>query len=176
VGFVIWLLTAVYFVTCVVLIIIVLMQEPKGGGLSSAFGGAGLDTAFGASIGRKMSSFTVYLAVFFLVMTILLAIVTKGGSSVISGSGMEGMGEKGAAGANQPKKEPEKPAAPQQQKEDKQKPISPEGAGNKAPAENTSPKETAVEGQSGGVKKTPPAPAKEPTPGPEKSPAPEKDK
>lgn len=76
-GFVVGFLTVVYFITCAILIIVVLMQEPKGGGLSSAFGGSGLDTAFGASIGRKMSSFTVYLAVFFMVLTIVLAVLAR---------------------------------------------------------------------------------------------------
>jgi preprotein translocase subunit SecG len=90
-GFLVGFLTLVYFATCVILIIIVLMQEPKGGGLSSAFGGAGLDTAFGASIGRKISSFTVYLAIFFVVLTIGLAILSKSSGAAAGSSIMDGM-------------------------------------------------------------------------------------
>jgi preprotein translocase subunit SecG len=91
VGFLVGFLTLVYFITCIVLIIVVLMQEPKGGGLSSAFGGAGMDTAFGASIGRKMSSFTVYLAIFFLILTIGLAILSKSSGTSTGGSIMDGV-------------------------------------------------------------------------------------
>jgi preprotein translocase subunit SecG len=175
VGFVVWLLTAVYFVTCLILIIIVLMQEPKGGGLSSAFGGAGLDTAFGASIGRKMSSFTVYLAIFFLIMTIGLAILTKGGTGAISGSVMEGMGEKGAADTQQPKEKQEKPATPDQKK-DAKKPEVPGDAGKQAPAKGTVPGAKAPEAQPGGIKEPPPSPGKEPAPGTGTDTAPGKDK
>jgi preprotein translocase subunit SecG len=115
VGFIISLLTGVYFLTCVILIVVVLMQEPKGGGLSSAFGGAGLDTAFGASIGRKMSSFTVYLAVFFLILTIGLAILTKGGTGTLSGSYMEGVEKTQApAGPGEPEKRETTPKQPQE--------------------------------------------------------------
>lgn len=106
-GFVVSLLTAVYFITSAILIIVVLMQEPKGGGLSSAFGGSGLDTAFGASIGRKMSSFTVYLAVFFVVLTVVLAILCKTGSGALPGSAMDGF-DKGAAQEQQEKQPQEK--------------------------------------------------------------------
>ncbi len=111
-GFLVGLLTVVYFLTCVVLVIIVLMQEPKGGGLSSAFGGAGLDTAFGASIGRKMSTFTVWIAIFFVVLTIVLAILTRSASSAMSGSVMQEMGQ-GVTPAQQQEKK-EQPAAPKQ--------------------------------------------------------------
>lgn len=91
-AFLLWLLTAAYFINCFLLIVIVLMQEPKGGGLSSAFGGAGLDTAFGASIGRKMSSFTVYVAVLFIILTITLAILTKSVAAAPEGSIFEESG------------------------------------------------------------------------------------
>ena len=116
-GFVVSILTVVYFITSLVLIIIVLMQEPKGGGLSSAFGGAGLDAAFGASIGRKMSSFTVWLAVFFLVLTIVLAILGKTDAGALPGSIMDGM-DKGAA--EEPEKQPPEKKQPDATEEKKE--------------------------------------------------------
>ena len=114
-GFVTGLTGVVYFITCIILVIVVLMQEPKGGGLSSAFGGSGLDTAFGASIGRKMSSFTVWLAVFFL-------------SGAMSGSMMQGVEKTHApAGPGEQPADQQKGGAPGEQK-GAQTPKSPQGS------------------------------------------------
>lgn len=77
--------SVLYIVICILLIIIVLMQESRGGGLASAFGGSGLDMAFGAGIGRKMSRFTVVLAVTFMVLSIILAVVKVPGTGAIIG-------------------------------------------------------------------------------------------
>ena len=139
-GFLVGLLTVVYFITCIVLVIVVLMQEPKGGGLSSAFGGAGLDAAFGASIGRKMSSFTVYLAIFFLILTIVLAILTKSGSDSISGSIMEGKGRSASpAGKIKEKAEQEKakPAGEEPEKKTGSPSSSNQGNAGKTPPPET---------------------------------------
>jgi preprotein translocase subunit SecG len=132
VGFVVGFLTIVYFITCGILIIVVLMQEPKGGGLSSAFGGSGLDTAFGASIGRKMSSFRVYLAAFFMVLTIVLAVL---GRSEAESEPVEGLGQPPAptAPAGEPG-EGAKPGAPPA-KAGTQAPAG--GAGRTAPGTGT---------------------------------------
>jgi preprotein translocase subunit SecG len=43
-------LYALFFLSAILLIFVVLMQEPKGGGLSEAFGGAGAET-FGPRAG-----------------------------------------------------------------------------------------------------------------------------
>ena len=127
-GFVTGLTGVVYFITCIILVIVVLMQEPKGGGLSSAFGGSGLDTAFGASIGRKMSSFTVWLAVFFLILTIGLAILTKTSSGAMSGSMMQGVEKTHApAGPGEQPADQQKGGAPGEQK-GAQTPKSPQGS------------------------------------------------
>ncbi|MFH1422745.1 MAG: preprotein translocase subunit SecG [Planctomycetota bacterium] len=75
ISFLIGAATFLYVIVCILLIVIVLMQESRGGGLASAFGGSGLDLAFGAGIGRKMSRFTVILAVIFMVLSIILAVV-----------------------------------------------------------------------------------------------------
>jgi preprotein translocase subunit SecG len=66
------LLWVLYFIVSVLLIIVILLQEPRTGGLSTAFGGSGLDTMLGAGIGRKMSMATIVLAIIFLILTILL--------------------------------------------------------------------------------------------------------
>ena len=151
-DFLVWILTIVYFITCFILIIVVLMQEPKGGGLSSAFGGAGLDTAFGASIGRKMSSFTVWIAVFFIVLTVVLAIMTKSESDTLSGTGsvMEGLQKPPAAAEEEGEKAPAKDGEGEENQKDE-----PEKAGEQSetPAESKaapeSPENKSGDGQSG---------------------------
>jgi len=143
VTFVVGFLTVVYFIACAILIIIVLMQEPKGGGLSSAFGGSGLDTAFGASIGRKMSSFTVYLAVFFMVLTIVLAVLTR---TVAESGTVEGV-EQPVTPAAPAGEQPGKSAKPQTPPDKKvpQAPKTGAGAGKTAPKAGSQPKPTGNE-------------------------------
>ena len=50
IGFLKGLIMFLFMFSAAILILIVLLQEPKGGGLSSAFGGAGADT-FGDKLG-----------------------------------------------------------------------------------------------------------------------------
>lgn len=59
----------------VILIAIVLMQEGKGGGLGSAFGGAGGE-AFGHGVGG-INRFTSIVAGLFMVLAVILAIMNK---------------------------------------------------------------------------------------------------
>ena len=112
-----------YIVVCALLIIIVLMQESRGGGLASAFGGSGLDLSFGAGIGRKMSRFTVVLAVIFMVLSIILAVApaTKQGAPPSSRT---------HAGA------PEQPA---QEETAPAQPTAPEGGAKEAPVQKETP-------------------------------------
>ena len=57
------------------LILVVLLQEPKGGGLSGAFGGVGAET-FGVQTGG-VNRFTSYLAAFFLGLAIMYAAIRE---------------------------------------------------------------------------------------------------
>ena len=66
------LLTVVYVAVSILLVVMVLLQEPRTGGLSTAFGGSGIDTMLGAGIGRKMSRMTIILAAILLVLAVVL--------------------------------------------------------------------------------------------------------
>lgn len=71
------LLLGVHIVVCLALIVVVLLQSSKGGGLAGAFGGGGGQTMFG---GQETATFlsrtTTYLAVGFMVLSLLLALMS----------------------------------------------------------------------------------------------------
>jgi len=73
----------VHILICIALILVVLLQAGKGGGLAGAFGGSAATTLFG---GRGAATFlakaTSYLAIGFMAMSILLAILSSRGQSV----------------------------------------------------------------------------------------------
>lgn len=73
-GFLFTLGEIFYILVAALLIIVILLQEPRTGGLSSAFGGTGIDSVLGAGIGRKMSRLTIVLAVILLVLAIVLGL------------------------------------------------------------------------------------------------------
>ncbi len=64
------------FILCaLLLVLVVLLQEPKGGGLSGAFGGAGAET-FGVQTG-SVNKFTSYLAAVFIMLAIGYAAIRE---------------------------------------------------------------------------------------------------
>ena len=71
-NIVIGLLTAVLVVVSILLVFIVLMQRPKQEGLGASFGGGVTDQMFGAQTTNVLQKFTVYLAVLFFVITLLM--------------------------------------------------------------------------------------------------------
>lgn len=81
------LLVAVFIPLSVLLCLIILIQKPKGGGLSGAFGGAGGGTQmFGGKSGDILTWITVGFFVAFLLVSVLLVKATK---SDVLGSGQE---------------------------------------------------------------------------------------
>ena len=70
------LLTIVFVISSVLLIIVILLQEPKGGGLAEAFGGAGAET-FGVRE-RGINKFTASVAAVFLASAVSLHLLGGG--------------------------------------------------------------------------------------------------
>lgn len=60
----------VFVIVCLFLMLVILIQKPKGGGLSGAFGGAGgsANAAFGAKTGDVLTWFTVVCFVLFILL------------------------------------------------------------------------------------------------------------
>lgn len=68
------LLYTIYLANCAVLIFFILIQQTKGGGLAGAFGGGGgSDTFFGYTSMQKIGHYTIYAAVSFMVLSLLIA-------------------------------------------------------------------------------------------------------
>jgi len=72
-SFLLYASVVLLFIICLFLILIVLIQKGRGGGLASAFGGAGGNTAFGSKTGDVLTWATSIVFAIFL----LLAIVTN---------------------------------------------------------------------------------------------------
>jgi len=86
-NIVIGLLTAVLVVVCLLIVFIVLMQRPKQEGLGSAFGGGVTDQMFGAQTTNVLQKATVYLAVMFFGITIIMQVLIARKQSSLDGLG-----------------------------------------------------------------------------------------
>jgi preprotein translocase subunit SecG len=60
------------------LILLVLIQRGKGGGLAGAFGGVGGSSPFGSRAGDTFTRITIYVACFWLVLTMIQVRVIQG--------------------------------------------------------------------------------------------------
>ena len=70
--------TIILIVASVILVLIILAQRPQGGGLASAFGGAGgggTDTAFGGKTGDVLTIATIIAFVGYLLVAVFLNIM-----------------------------------------------------------------------------------------------------
>lgn len=66
------LITVAIIVVCILLVGAVLIQNPKGGGLDSTFGGGGANQMFGAAkSGDFIEKFTWYCAIALLLLCVL---------------------------------------------------------------------------------------------------------
>jgi preprotein translocase subunit SecG len=83
-----YLISALYVLTCLVLLLVVLLQQGKGGDIASAFGGSSSQTAFGARSGATLLTrvTTVTAALFMVFALALSALGQREPSSVVSGA------------------------------------------------------------------------------------------
>ncbi len=83
-GFFLGLVITLFVFISLVLIMLVLIQKGRGGGLASAFGGAGGNTAFGAKTGDVLTWATSILFGIFLLLAIILNLMTHSNASAKS--------------------------------------------------------------------------------------------
>src|SRR5260370_36981519 len=72
-----WVAQVSYLVVCLFLTLIVLIQKGRGGGLASAFGGAGGNTAFGSKTGDVLTWATSVVFGIFLILPITLHLLAN---------------------------------------------------------------------------------------------------
>lgn len=145
------LLLAIFVIVCVLMSMIILMQRPKNEGLGAAFGSGATDQLFGARTTNVLQKATVYLASFFFVLTLALAVLIQKKNS--DNPTLISKVNPPAAPA-----EPEKPASIAEEAEKAgEKPLEPEAV--TPPAEAPAPSEST------------PAPETKPETAPETAPA-----
>lgn len=75
-SIVIWLLTFLLVLDCLVLSLLVLIQLPKKeAGMGQAFGGGATDALFGAGSGNALTKMTKYAVGIFFVLTLLISVL-----------------------------------------------------------------------------------------------------
>ncbi len=79
-------LTILITLVCVLLMAVVLIQNPKGGGIDSTFGGSGANQMLGAAKSTDfIEKLTWGLAIALFVLCIITAIVVTGSDATTSG-------------------------------------------------------------------------------------------
>ena len=107
---VIWgILATALIITSLLLIAIILIQDPKGGGLTSAFGaGPGGDSIIGAQAQKGVTLWTCYFTIAFIAMVFLMFIFDPDKGSSAGDIGASTTRDEGSAISSQ--EEPEKDA------------------------------------------------------------------
>ena len=73
-------MTVLIAMVCVLLMVVVLIQNPKGGGVDSTFGGQGANQMFGAARSADfIEKITWYLAAALFILCIITTLVVGGG-------------------------------------------------------------------------------------------------
>jgi preprotein translocase subunit SecG len=68
---------ALFVIVSVFMILLILIQKGRGGGLASAFGGAGGNTAFGAKTGDVLTWATSVVFGIFLILAVVMNLVAN---------------------------------------------------------------------------------------------------
>jgi preprotein translocase subunit SecG len=101
--FFLWFFFVLFILVSVLMVLIVLIQKGRGGGLSSAFGGSGGNTAFGSKTGDVLTWATSIIFGIFLLLAMVLNLLTNNTRTIPANSA--------APPVQQPA--PQTPAAPQ---------------------------------------------------------------
>ena len=65
-------LSILFVLICILLIFMVVITPSNEGGMAAAFGGMGSDSFFGTKAHQHISKFTVFLAVSFLILAVVI--------------------------------------------------------------------------------------------------------
>ena len=67
----------IFFLVCLFLVLLILIQKGRGGGLASAFGGAGGNTAFGSKTGDVLTWATSIVFGVFVVLAVAMNLLAN---------------------------------------------------------------------------------------------------
>src|SRR6266480_2274313 len=84
-GFLLYLTIALVLIVGIFLILLILIQKGRGGGLASAFGGAGGNTAFGSKTGDVLTWTTSVVFGVFLLLAVALNKFAEARNLIASG-------------------------------------------------------------------------------------------
>src|SRR6185503_17440641 len=76
-SFLFWLCLILFIFVCLFMILLILIQKGRGGGLASAFGGMGGNTAFGSKTGDVLTWATSIIFGIFIVLAISLNLLAN---------------------------------------------------------------------------------------------------
>src|SRR5438876_6752282 len=76
-SFMFYLTITLFIIVCIFLILLILIQKGRGGGLASAFGGAGGQTAFGSKTGDVLTWATSIVFGVFLLLAVALNLIAN---------------------------------------------------------------------------------------------------
>jgi len=76
-SFLFWLSLILFIFVCLFMILLILIQKGRGGGLASAFGGMGGNTAFGSKTGDVLTWATSIVFGIFLVLAVSLNLLAN---------------------------------------------------------------------------------------------------
>jgi len=83
-AFLFWTLLVLFVLLSFFMILLILIQKGRGGGLASAFGGAGGNTAFGSKTGDVLTWATSIVFGVFLLLAVVLNIVANNRQAEVS--------------------------------------------------------------------------------------------
>ena len=98
------LFITLFVIVSILLILLVLIQKGRGGGLASAFGGGGGNTAFGSKTGDVLTWATSIIFGVFLLLAVILNLMTRSGTRPTAAGNLP---------AGTPVQMPQQPARPQ---------------------------------------------------------------
>jgi preprotein translocase subunit SecG len=76
-NFFFYTLMTLFIFVCLILILVILIQKGRGGGIASAFGGAGGNTAFGSKTGDVLTWATSVIFGVFVLLAIVLNLMAN---------------------------------------------------------------------------------------------------
>src|ERR1044071_4793786 len=76
-SFFLYTFTTLFIIVCLFLVMLILIQKGRGGGLASAFGGAGGSTAFGAKTGDVLTWATSIVFGVFVVLAVTMNLLAN---------------------------------------------------------------------------------------------------